>query len=190
MTDNTRIPSVPSVDIMAPAAKAKMLERTRKLGMRDPPKGDEPENPVRIYADGVYDMLHLGHMKQLEQAKKMFKYVTLVVGVAGDEDTHRLKGKTVQTEDERAQVLEHCKWVDQVICPGPWKLTLPFLIENDIDYVAHDDAPYVFGANDEEDGDNINIDQEGEETKKEESSESQDVYAFVKDLGTFYILRL
>jgi hypothetical protein len=30
------------------------------------PDGTDPNNPVRIYADGVFDMYHIGHAKVLE----------------------------------------------------------------------------------------------------------------------------
>lgn len=30
------------------------------------PDGSDPKNPVRIYADGVFDMYHIGHAKVLE----------------------------------------------------------------------------------------------------------------------------
>ena len=30
------------------------------------PDGSDPHNPVRIYADGVFDMYHIGHAKVLE----------------------------------------------------------------------------------------------------------------------------
>lgn len=56
------------------------------------PLGEDPENPVRIYADGVFDQFHFGHAKLLEQCKKMYKHVHLIVGVSGQEETEKHKG--------------------------------------------------------------------------------------------------
>ncbi|KAK0707553.1 hypothetical protein B0H67DRAFT_316312 [Lasiosphaeris hirsuta] len=125
----------------------------------NPPPADRP---VRVYADGVFDLFHLGHMRQLEQAKKAFPEVYLIVGVTGDEETHKRKGLTVLTGKERAETVRHCKWVDEVIEDCPWIVTPEFLEEHQIDYVAHDDIPY--GAD-----------------------EGDDIYAPIKQEGKFLV---
>lgn len=72
----------------------------------------------------------------------MFKYVHLIVGVSGDKETKQKKGPTVQSEKERMEILRHIQWVDEIICPCPWQISLEFLDDNDIHYVAHDNEPY------------------------------------------------
>ncbi|GIK02706.1 hypothetical protein Aspvir_006765 [Aspergillus viridinutans] len=123
-----------------------------------PPTG----RPVRVYADGVFDLFHVGHMRQLEQAKKAFPDVYLIVGVTGDEETHKRKGLTVLSGRERAESVRHCKWVDEVIPDCPWIVTPEFIEEHQIDYVAHDDLPY--GA-----------------------AEGDDIYAPIKAQGKFLV---
>ncbi|KAF9380485.1 T-complex protein 1 subunit alpha, partial [Podila verticillata] len=121
-----------------------------------PPVG----RPVRIYCDGIYDLFHFGHAKALEQAKKAFPDVYLLVGVCDDAMTHSRKGKTVMTDKERYESVRHCKWVDEVVEAAPWVVDQAFLDKHKIDYVAHDDIPY-------------------------KSVEGDDVYAFVKHSGNF-----
>ena len=87
-------------------------------------------------------MFHIGHAKVLEQAKKLFPNVYLIVGVSGDEETIRNKGKIVFNQQERVEIIKHCKWVDEIICPCPWVIDLDFIRKHKIHYVAHDDAPY------------------------------------------------
>ncbi|KAI8880522.1 hypothetical protein K501DRAFT_286839 [Backusella circina FSU 941] len=124
--------------------------------VNDPPT----DRPVRIYCDGIFDLFHFGHAKALEQAKKVFPNVHLLVGVCNDRDTHMRKGKTVMTDTERYESVRHCKWVDEVVPDAPWYVTQDFLDKHQIDYVAHDAEPY-------------------------QSTESGDVYSFVKEQGKF-----
>ncbi|KAL1304570.1 hypothetical protein AAFC00_003544 [Neodothiora populina] len=123
-----------------------------------PPEG----RPVRVYADGVFDLFHLGHMRQLEQAKTAFPNTYLIVGVTGDKETHRRKGLTVLSGKERAETVRHCKWVDEVVEDCPWVVGVDFLESHQIDYVAHDDIPY--GAD-----------------------EGDDIYKPVKEKGMFLV---
>jgi choline-phosphate cytidylyltransferase len=107
------------------------------------PDGNDPSNPVRIYTDGVFDCFHYGHAKVLEQCKKMFKNVHLIVGVCTDEDTWKEKAKTVMNYKERSEAVQHCRWTDEVVI-GPWVCSMDFLNSINAHYIAHDPEPYPY----------------------------------------------
>ncbi|KAK7299799.1 hypothetical protein RJT34_10627 [Clitoria ternatea] len=140
--------------------KCRMADRSEQPDSKmAPPPVDRP---VRVYADGIYDLFHFGHARSLEQAKKSFPNTYLLVGCCSDAVTHKYKGKTVMTEDERYESLRHCKWVDEVIPDAPWVINQEFLDKHKIDYVAHDSLPYA-----------------------DASGAANDVYEFVKSVGRF-----
>ena len=46
--------------------------------------------------------------------------------------THKLKGNTVMSEDERYDAVRHCRYVDEVLAGAPWTLSLEFLEKNQV----------------------------------------------------------
>jgi len=67
-----------------------------------------------VLASGTFDLLHYGHLKFLEEAKKAGgKNAKLIVIVARDSTIERLKGKKpVIHEDQRRALVEALKPVD------------------------------------------------------------------------------
>jgi choline-phosphate cytidylyltransferase len=107
-------------------------------------KTNEPphDRPVRIYADGVYDLFHFGHALQLRQAKLSFTNVHLLVGVCSDDLCAEHKSAPAMTHAERCEGVKHCRWADEVVPDAPWQIDQDFIDRYRIDYVAHDEMVY------------------------------------------------
>jgi FAD synthetase len=70
-----------------------------------------------VLASGVFDLLHLGHVRFLEEAKKAGgKDAELIVIVARDNTIRKRKGmKPIMSEDQRRALVESLKVVDEAI---------------------------------------------------------------------------
>lgn len=68
-----------------------------------------------VFTNGCFDLLHVGHVRYLQQARALGD--VLVLGVNTDASVRRLKGPTrpINAEDERAEVLAALECVDYVV---------------------------------------------------------------------------
>lgn len=84
--------------------------------MAEEKKGRELRRKV-VLASGVFDLLHLGHVRFLEEAKKAGgKNAELIVIVARDSTVEKRKGsRPVIPENQRRALVESLKVVDEAI---------------------------------------------------------------------------
>jgi len=95
-----------------------------------------------VLASGTFDLLHFGHVKYLEEAKKAGgENAQLVVIVARDSTVEKRKGKRpVMPEDQRRSLVESLKVVDEALL-GYEKFDISKVVEKigpDIIAVGHD----------------------------------------------------
>ncbi|MDT8437003.1 MAG: D-glycero-beta-D-manno-heptose 1-phosphate adenylyltransferase [Gemmatimonadota bacterium] len=87
----------------------RVLSRTALVDRYGPPR------PYRlVFTNGVFDLLHRGHVASLEAARRLGD--RLVVGVNSDASVRRLKGpeRPFQPEDDRASLVAALRCVDAV----------------------------------------------------------------------------
>jgi rfaE bifunctional protein nucleotidyltransferase chain/domain len=67
-----------------------------------------------VFTNGWFDILHLGHIRYLKQARDLGDY--LFLGLNSDSSTRALKGpeRPVQSEGDRAEILSSLRTVDAV----------------------------------------------------------------------------
>jgi len=68
-----------------------------------------------VFTNGVFDLLHIGHLRYLQEAKRLGD--ALLVGVNSDRSVRFLKGsgRPITAEEERAEVLAALTCVDGVV---------------------------------------------------------------------------
>lgn len=84
-----------------------------------------------VLASGVFDLLHLGHVKFLEEAKKAGgENAQLVVVIARDSTVEKTKGrKPIMSEEQRCLLVQSLRVVDKAVL-GFEKFDLGEVIEN------------------------------------------------------------
>jgi rfaE bifunctional protein nucleotidyltransferase chain/domain len=78
-----------------------------------------------VFTNGVFDLLHVGHLRYLQQARALGD--ALFVGLNSDRSVRQLKGadRPITAESERAEILEALACVDGVVIfdePTPHEL--------------------------------------------------------------------
>ena len=76
--------------------------------------GHKADGKTVVFTNGCFDILHVGHVRYLQQARELGD--VLVVGVNSDERVRRLKGdgRPLVAEDDRAEVIAAFGFVDYV----------------------------------------------------------------------------
>ena len=68
-----------------------------------------------VFTNGCFDILHAGHVKYLEEARKLGNMI--IVGINSDESVKDIKGvdRPINTLKDRVRVLEALESVDSII---------------------------------------------------------------------------
>ncbi|MBI2609339.1 MAG: D-glycero-beta-D-manno-heptose 1-phosphate adenylyltransferase [Deltaproteobacteria bacterium] len=87
---------------------SKIVEREKLKKIRRTLKG------TVVFTNGCFDILHVGHIQYLKQARKLGSY--LVVALNTDKSVRKIKGKNrpIVPQNERAEVLAALECVDFV----------------------------------------------------------------------------
>lgn len=89
--------------------KIKGREELRKIV-----EGLKSEGKQIVFTNGCFDLLHVGHIRYLEKAKKLGDI--LIVGVNSDRSVRMIKGpeRPILPEEERAEVLSGLGCIDYI----------------------------------------------------------------------------
>ncbi|SOV18217.1 ethanolamine-phosphate cytidylyltransferase [Plasmodium sp. gorilla clade G2] len=106
------------------------------------------KNKKVVYVDGSFDIFHIGHLRILENAKKLGDY--LLVGLHSDDVVQKMKGKyfPVVSLLERTLNVLSMKVVDDVVIGAPWVITESFIKRFHIDVVVRGTiVDYIYSNN-------------------------------------------
>jgi glycerol-3-phosphate cytidylyltransferase len=87
---------------------------------------------------GTFDLFHIGHLNILKRARMLGD--RLIVGISTDSFNLTKNKKTVIPYDERAEIIRHLRFVDQVIPESCWEQKHKDIIQHNVDIfvMGHD----------------------------------------------------
>ncbi|HOW86831.1 MAG TPA: glycerol-3-phosphate cytidylyltransferase [Candidatus Aminicenantes bacterium] len=84
----------------------------------------------KVITYGTFDLIHRGHINILRRAKDFGDY--LIVALSTDEFTAGKGKQTYYTYEERKQILEAIKYVDEVIPETCWEQKIDDVVRNQV----------------------------------------------------------
>lgn len=92
---------------------------------------------IKILTYGTYDLFHYGHLRILQRAKALGDY--LIVAVSTDEFNAVKNKKSTYPYNERAEIVNAIKYVDQVIPENNWEQKIEDIKQHKIDIMVMGD---------------------------------------------------
>ena len=93
---------------------------------------------MRIYCDGIFDLVHNGHIKHFKKIHDLFdEPIYLIVGIISDKVATGYKRVPILNENIRYNILSNCVYTSECIITDQLIMTEEFLEFHKIDYVVH-----------------------------------------------------
>lgn len=91
---------------------------------------------MNIWTNGCYDILHVGHIALFKYAKSLGG--NLIVGIDSDNRVNKLKGngRPVNNQNDRKEMLESIKFIDEVIIFNTKEEMCDLLIKKNINTIV------------------------------------------------------
>ena len=90
--------------------KIKSIEELKKII-----ENLKKQNKIIVTTNGVFDILHLGHIKYLQEAKKLGDI--LIVALNSDSSVKQIKGpeRPINNQEARAETLSAIEFIDHIV---------------------------------------------------------------------------
>lgn len=96
---------------------------------------EEKRKKIRVLVGGVFDILHVGHIHFLKQAKELGD--ELIVIVAHDETVRmHKKREPINSAEDRAELLKAIRYVDEVYIGTPGTIDMELVKKVNPDVIA------------------------------------------------------